>query len=146
MPIFIREGAIIPKQPSMQYVNEKPISEITLAIYPSSYSSYELYEDDGITDDYKQGIYAITHIESRLNNGTWTLDIHKPQGKFSPSKHTYSVEVYWEEKPLTVSQNGHLMQETTSDTKEGWYYDEVLRRVIIKSNLLNQKDIEIKIN
>lgn len=146
MPIFIREGAIIPKQPSMQYVNEKPISEITLAIYPSSYSSYELYEDDGITDDYKQGIYAITHIESRLSNGTWTLDIHKPQGKFRPSKHTYSVEVYWEEKPLTVSQNGHLMQETTSDTKEGWYYDEVLRRVIIKSNLLNQKDIEIKIN
>ena len=144
MPIFIREGAIIPKQPMMQYLSERPVDEITLAVFPSAQSSYDLYEDDGTTDDYQQGVYAITHIESSLTKeGRWTLTIRKPQGRFKPERHTYGVEVYWDEKPHAVSQNGRQLSEIKADdtSEEGWSYDETLRRVLIKSRLTNQQDV-----
>ena len=147
MPIFIREGAIIPKQPCMQYVDEHPVDKITLMVYPSAYSVYDLYEDDGRTDEYQQGIYAVTRIESTLHDGEWILDIHKPEGKYNSPCHTYDVEVYWDKKPVKVSQNGKLLQELeTTDGKEGWSYDGQLRRVIIRSLLTNRKDVQFKID
>ena len=60
MPIFLRRGTIIPRQEAMQYVDERPNTNISLLIYPSEHSVYEMYEDDGKTLDYQKGIYAIT--------------------------------------------------------------------------------------
>lgn len=54
-PVFIRQGAIIPMYPDMNYVGEKPADVLTLDLYPYGNISFNLYEDDGLTRDYKKG-------------------------------------------------------------------------------------------
>lgn len=51
-----KAGAIIPMQPAMQWVDQHPVDVITLDVYPSGISSYEMYEDDGISMDYQKGL------------------------------------------------------------------------------------------
>ena len=146
MPIFIREGAIIPKQPSMQYMEERPVDTVTLTVFPARHSEYEMYEDDGRTDQYRQGIYAITRIVCQQDGQICTLTIHRPEGRFTPARHAYHAEVYWDEEPSQVLQNQKPMARIQPDADaEGWYFDTQLRRVIIKSRLTNQKNIEFKI-
>ena len=59
-PVFIRQGAIIPMYPDMNYVGEKPADVLTLDLYPYGNTSFNLYEDDGLTRDYKKGEFACT--------------------------------------------------------------------------------------
>lgn len=142
MPIFIKEGAIIPRQPAMQWVGEKPADVITLSVFPSERSTFDLYEDDGVSDAYKQGDYAITHIESTLQDGAWQLVIGRPEGAFTPERHRYDVELWWDAKPAAVRVDGRSLPETPAESDgEGWCYDETLRRVRIRSSATNQNRV-----
>src|SRR5207253_2413092 len=87
MPIFAREGAIIPSQPEMQYVGEKEVKEITLDIYPAANSSFSLYEDDGESLDYLQNNFSITKIDVSQTAGQTQVKIASPVGMYKPSKH-----------------------------------------------------------
>ena len=102
----------------MQYVGERPNTNISLLIYPSEHSVYEMYEDDSKSLDYQQGVYAITKMESRLAQNEWTLNITTPKGSYKPISLYYSVSVYLK-KPKLVTVAGKFV--------DGWKYDEALR-------------------
>lgn len=59
-PIFIREGAVIPHFPLMNYVGEKPVDNIDLYLYykHGDETSF-LYEDDGDGYQYQNGHYLL---------------------------------------------------------------------------------------
>jgi len=145
MPIFIKEGAIIPQQPAMQYLGEKLVDEITLLVYPSGHSSYSFYEDDGKSMDYQKGIFAMTEITSNENNGSWQLNISKTTGKYQPAKRTYRIEAFYGQKPKSVSINGNRLLETDNSSAEGWIYDDTMGKLWIKSHFNNQQDIHIQV-
>lgn len=62
MPLFIRDGAIIPFGPEIQYVAEKPADPIDIRVYPGSDSTFTIYEDEGDNTNYLQGRYATIPI------------------------------------------------------------------------------------
>lgn len=64
IPLFIREGAVIPGWPQMQYVGEKKVKEMTLHVFfkDGKESSY-LYLDDGENMGYKNGNYRIIRFD-----------------------------------------------------------------------------------
>ena len=72
-------------QPVMQWVDQHPVEMITLDVYPSGISSYEMYEDDGISMDYQKGIGSLTRFTSRLADDSWTFTADKPVGKYKPA-------------------------------------------------------------
>lgn len=80
LPIFIKGGAIIPMQKVVQHTNEK-VEELSFHIYQSKEnSSFEFYEDDGITFDYEANQYAIRLI---LHHGAKnSLTIGEQQGSY----------------------------------------------------------------
>ncbi|MHB1456594.1 MAG: glycoside hydrolase family 31 protein [Armatimonadota bacterium] len=83
IPLFIKEGSIISMYPVMQYVGEKPVTEIEFDIYPcKSKSSYTLYEDDGETTKYLKGISASLHVECRSSKDSIGIKMDKPEGKY----------------------------------------------------------------
>lgn len=83
LPIFVKEGSIIPMYPVMQYVDEKPVSEIEFDVYlGKSKTSYTLYEDDGKTNNYLKGICANLHVECGLSRDSMEIKIDKPEGKY----------------------------------------------------------------
>jgi alpha-glucosidase len=64
VPIFIKEGAIIPKYPVQQYVGELDIKELILDTYFMLGSeSSEVYEDAQDGYDYKKGRYSLRNFK-----------------------------------------------------------------------------------
>ncbi len=68
IPLFVREGAIIPTWPQMQFVGEKPVREITLHVFfKDGMESTNLYLDDGENMGYKNGHYEIVRFDLKGN-------------------------------------------------------------------------------
>jgi alpha-glucosidase/alpha-D-xyloside xylohydrolase len=54
-PLYVRAGGILPLGPVKQYAEEKVDEPTTLQIYPGRDASFLLYEDDGISFNYRRG-------------------------------------------------------------------------------------------
>jgi alpha-glucosidase/alpha-D-xyloside xylohydrolase len=55
LPLYVRAGAIIPLGPIKQYTSERVESPLTFQIYPGESGAFTLYEDDGISFDFRKG-------------------------------------------------------------------------------------------
>ena len=61
-PIYIKAGSFIPNYPQQNYIGEVEVKELTLDIYPPTEGnkvSYEHYQDDGESFDYRSGRYNL---------------------------------------------------------------------------------------
>ncbi|MBP1593263.1 MAG: yicI 7 [Bacteroidetes bacterium] len=81
IPLFVREGAIIPFGPDMQYSNEKPADNITLFVYGGKDGSFKLYEDEGDNYNYEKGKFAT--IEFTYDELSKSLVIGDRKGEFN---------------------------------------------------------------
>ena len=80
IPLYVREGAIIPYGPDMQYSDEKPADEITLYVYQGQDGEFTLYEDENVNYNYEKGAYAL--IPMAYNEAEGTLTIGDREGAF----------------------------------------------------------------
>jgi len=55
IPLFVKEGSIIPVGPEIQFTDEKPADPVTLLVYTGRDCAFTLYEDEGINYDYEKG-------------------------------------------------------------------------------------------
>jgi alpha-glucosidase (family GH31 glycosyl hydrolase) len=54
-PLYVRAGAIIPMDPVRQYVGEKVDGPLTVTVYPGADGSFDLFEDDGRSFEFRRG-------------------------------------------------------------------------------------------
>lgn len=80
IPVFVREGAIIPFGPALQYSDEKQPEMITLYVYAGADGTFRLYEDEGTNYNYEKGKY--TTIDFSYDNASRTLTISGRKGAF----------------------------------------------------------------
>lgn len=94
IPLYFREGAVIPFYPVMQYVGEKPVDQLTIKVYygGESLNSY-LYEDSGDGYDYEKGIYNRKRFKTQSTPTSFKLSL-KTNGHYEPSYSTYKVVLY----------------------------------------------------
>lgn len=71
LPLFVRAGATVPMWPGdiRSYTDRAPGDPIAWDVYPKGTSSFELYEDDGVTREHRTGRYATQRAEVRAPNG-----------------------------------------------------------------------------
>ncbi len=55
IPLYVRAGAILPMGPVKQYTDEKVEGALTLRVHPGAGGSFSMYEDDGMTFNYRNG-------------------------------------------------------------------------------------------
>ncbi len=87
VPLFVRGGAILPLGPEMNFVGEKPADPMNFEIYPDEHgeANTALYEDDGLTEDYRRGVFRRTAVNyQRLSSGA-QITLSAPQGSFHPA-------------------------------------------------------------
>ncbi|MEM9650160.1 MAG: TIM-barrel domain-containing protein, partial [Bacteroidota bacterium] len=66
IPLFVKEGAMIPKYPVQQYVGEKEISELAIDVYyKEGIENSSVYEDQQDGYDYKKGRYSYRRFRLR---------------------------------------------------------------------------------
>jgi alpha-glucosidase (family GH31 glycosyl hydrolase) len=80
LPLLVRGGAIIPLGPVVQHSGERPLDEVTLLVYPEGESRFELYEDDGLTNAYRRGEYALTPLTCHAPGDRVTIEVGAPVG------------------------------------------------------------------
>ena len=80
VPMFVRAGSILPLGPEMQYVGEKSWDNIELRLYPGADGSFTLYEDEGDSYRYEQGVCST--VTFRWNDRRRTLTIGERKGRF----------------------------------------------------------------
>lgn len=125
LPLFVKSGSIIPMYSQMNYDGEKPLDSLFLDIYPGGKSSYLLYEDDGLTREYKNGIFATTTINSSQNEGGISIKINALKGSYKGMlpKRVYIFYVHTAKKPVTVTVNGKK--------NKSWTYNALERKGIV---------------
>lgn len=91
MPIFIKEGAVIPKYPVQQYVGEKQFNEITLDVYYKvGKETSKLYDDAHDGYDYKKGRYSLRTFKFTGKENEIILQQHK-EGKFDAQYNNFRI-------------------------------------------------------
>lgn len=95
IPLFVRAGAIIPTQPPMDYVGEKPLTEVTVDVFPGDRSStFDYYDDDGTTYAYEHGAWFSQPLSVQRKQGSVQLELGVPAGSFKPALKFYLLKIH----------------------------------------------------
>lgn len=144
LPLFVKAGAIIPMYPQMNYDGERPADTLTLNIYPAGRTSFNLYEDDGITREYRKGAFAKTLIEVNTNKNI-DVKINAAKGDYKGKfeKRFYLLNVHTK-RPITVLINNKIMEKFSTNAAfkksvAGYFFDATEKEgtLHIKTNYLS---------
>jgi alpha-glucosidase (family GH31 glycosyl hydrolase) len=121
IPVFVREGSIIPEQPPSDYSDAKPLDTLILNVYGGGKGHFDLYEDDGLSLDYEKGRYAVTPMNYETHpDGSHTLTVAATQGTYThqPAARSYEIRIHALRKPQSVNANGKPVTPWSWDDKE----------------------------
>ncbi|MCX7771564.1 MAG: DUF4968 domain-containing protein [Clostridia bacterium] len=95
IPLFIKKGAIIPTQEVLNYIGEKPITQVNLDVFPAlNATAFNYYDDDGRTYDYEKGVYFKQSINAAGDGKKATVTFKAQQGTYAPELKYYIVKVH----------------------------------------------------
>ncbi len=121
LPVFVKNGAIIPMTSPNNNVNETDKNLRIYELYPYGKSTFTEYDDDGMTEEYRSGKGVNTLIESVAGEkGDVTVIVHPAQGDFNGFVKEKSTEfrINVTEKPkkilATVGKNKVKLVEANS--------------------------------
>jgi alpha-glucosidase len=80
LPVYVRPGAIIPRQPLVQSTGETPKGALELNVYPGADCSGSLYLDDGVSFAYQRGGF----LRQAIGCNTGALTFGARSGSFKP--------------------------------------------------------------
>jgi len=115
MPLFVKEGSIIPFGPEIRFTGEKPADPVTLYVYTGRNCAFTLYEDEGTNYDYENG--ECSTIKFSFNNETGELTVGERNGSFDGMLKERTFHVIWvsKEKPVGF-ETGNKQQITVQYT------------------------------
>jgi alpha-glucosidase len=144
LPLFVKAGAILPMYPEMLHDRDKPKDPVTIDVYPFGKSSFSLYEDDGVTQEYRKEATARTLIEVEAPksldtlNAQVTVRVGPARGKYRdmPASRSYVVDVHVPARPAGVTLGDRALQSFEKRAEydaapEGWFFDVRDRRGVL---------------
>jgi alpha-glucosidase len=94
LPVFVREGTILPMQPLTQSTGETPQGPLTLRVYPGKDCKGSVYLDDGKTMAYQHGDFLRVEFSCAATFDGISLHLGEHQGKFQPWWKQIRLEIY----------------------------------------------------
>ena len=137
IPMFIRSGAIIPMSGNkLTSMAMDKVEALELLVATGENRNFVLYDDDGVSNDFKKGIFKKTSI---VMSGDEIVKLNfKSEGSYKESIKTVRANIIKKEKsPYWVSLAGRKLTHFLNRRKfeassEGWYYSQTNRSVEIK--------------
>ena len=95
VPLFVREGAIIPTQPVMDYVGEHPVTELSVDVFPADHvTHFDYYDDDGDTYAYEHGAFFSQRLIAQRRQDGVVFNADAAHGSFRPALKYYLVKLH----------------------------------------------------
>lgn len=127
IPVFIKQGAIIPMYTDDQGNRIDNPEKLEIRLYFGADGKYTLYEDDGISEEYKDGKFALTDIEMHWGECTEIkVEVKKNAVGILPQMRGYVFIICGVTRPEKVYD---------SFGKKSWTYDENRRELSIETGL-----------
>jgi alpha-D-xyloside xylohydrolase len=106
MPLFVKEGSILPAGPALQYTSERPADTITLFVYTGRDATFSIYEDEETNYNYERGAYSTIPVS--WNEVNRTLTIGQREGSFTGMLQKRTFRVIWITKGKGKACNAEL--------------------------------------
>ena len=133
IPMFIRAGGFIFRQPVVQSTDEMPGNPLKVLVAPAKHSESDLYEDDGQTLAYRDGQFMRRHFQQTNNGRRTTIEITAPSGAWRPAKRDLILQLWTGHHPQKVQlEAGNPLQkigiseiapEEMTNAVSGWSFD-----------------------
>lgn len=109
LPVFVRPGAILPRQPLVQSTVETPRGNLELVVYPGEDCRGSIYLDDGVSFAYRSGGYLRQTVRCDAHG----LTFEARQGSFKPWWRGISVVMHgWDGAAPKVTLGGKAIAAT----------------------------------
>jgi alpha-glucosidase/alpha-D-xyloside xylohydrolase len=112
MPLYIRAGAVIPVGPLREWTDQEVDEPVTLVVHPGADGVSTLYEDDGISFDYRDGTFNRIAMEWSDAGRTLTLSLESGSRMLEPGPRTFRVRVAGEEGLRDIEFDGTPLEVT----------------------------------
>lgn len=142
IPIFVRGGGFIFRQPVVQYTGKMPGNPLKVLIAPAIESESSLYEDDGESMKYRNGDFMKRRFHQVRNEQSVVLEVSAPEGSYRPVKRYLVLETWLNGDPKSVTErSGNTTESETlprlnaadlASSSKSWSYTNGL--VTIKDN------------
>ena len=105
-PVFVRSGGIVTLSNDINNSLSLP-KNLEIQIFPGKSNTYNLYEDDGFSNLYKEGYYLLTSIDYNYQENNYTIIIRSLEGKkgIVPEKRNYKIRFRNIRKPEEIVAN-----------------------------------------
>ncbi|RCW32547.1 glycoside hydrolase family 31 protein [Marinilabilia salmonicolor] len=148
MPLYVKAGGILPRQPEMEYMGEKAVDPLTLQIFTGETGSFTLYEDDGRSLDYQYGKFSATEISMQDSENNLSITVGESRGDYDVEDYGLVLEVLLDEKPSGVSMaDGSTASEielSAFDKNKGdqlqWAYDDDAGKLFVSGKRNVEKE------
>jgi alpha-glucosidase (family GH31 glycosyl hydrolase) len=102
IPMFVRGGGFIFRQPIVQDTDEMPGKALRVLISPAVQSEATHYEDDGETPDYRKGNFMTRKFQETRDDKETRVLISAPEGKYRPAARDIIIETRLGHAPQSV--------------------------------------------
>jgi alpha-glucosidase len=128
IPVYLKAGAIVPMQPPMSYTGQKPVDPLIINVWPlnpGATSSYSVYEDSGIAEEYQRGVFARTPIKAAQTGDTLRVEIGPVEGSYEGmmKARSYELRLPADWPPASVTVNGVAAKRGDATGKGGWSFE-----------------------
>ena len=128
IPVYVREGAIVPMQPEMSYTGEKKVDPLMVTVWPlasGQSTSYSLYEDNGVAEQYQHGVYTRTPIKATETDDALRVEIGPVEGGFAGmlKARGYALQLPADWPPASVTVDGITVKQGNATGLGGWSFE-----------------------
>jgi alpha-glucosidase len=103
VPIFVRAGGFIFRQPVVQNTGEMAGKPLRVLVAPAAESQSTLYEDDGEDLQYRQGNFLKRTFHQTTTDGSTVVEVSAPEGKYRPASRDLVLETWLAREPQSVT-------------------------------------------
>ena len=137
IPLFIREGAVIPMADNqLMSMARDHVTDLHLILAPGGTRTYTLYDDDGVSNDFQKGVCRRTAITM---SGADVVKVEfAAQGSYPDTVERVLVEMIRKDRsPYWVALGGRRLEHFLNRRRfeaaqEGWYYSQTRKTVLVK--------------
>jgi hypothetical protein len=131
MPLFVKAGSIIPYRTEAAEIEKGSNRELILDIYTGDAGTFRLYEDDGISTDYRRGEFSTVAFRWFEHDDYATFNIGALVRGFEGQTDTrkYKLRFLFTERPVSVTANGDSVEEGRGEGR--WHYSDDENALVI---------------
>lgn len=107
MPLYVREGSIIPLGPVKQHTGEQVDAPISLSIFPGADAAFTLYEDDGTSFEYRRGEWSGIVMTWNEHARRFTMRLADGSKLRGSSPRKFAVRVWPAKEYRDIQFDGH---------------------------------------